>query len=122
MLRTALITALVALAAPALAAANVSMGLDLTGDGQVQTVVYGCGEGTEPLSVKYINAAPNFLAIVPIDGQDLVFVNVISGSGAKYVAGQYEWWNKGSDATLHDVTEGLDAAPVLSCSENVQTP
>ena len=122
MRRTALITALIALASPALAAANVSMGLDLTGDGQVQTVVYGCGEGTEPLSVKYINAAPNFLAIVPIDGQDLVFVNVISGSGAKYVAGQYEWWNKGSDATLHDVTEGLDAAPVLSCSENVQTP
>ena len=122
MLRTALITALVALASPAFAAASVSMGLDLTGDGQVQTVVYGCGEGTEPLSVKYINAAPNFLAIVPIDGQDLVFVNVISGSGAKYVAGQYEWWNKGSDATLHDVTEGLDAAPVLSCSENVQTP
>jgi membrane-bound inhibitor of C-type lysozyme len=122
MLRTALIAALAALAPPALAAANVSVGLDLSGDSQIQTVVYGCGEGTEPLSVKYINAAPNFLAIVPIDGQELVFVNVISGSGAKYVAGQYEGWNKGSDATLHDVTEGLDAAPVLTCSENVQTP
>ena len=122
MLRTALIVALAALASPAFAAANVSLGIDLTGDGQVQTVVYGCGEGTEPLTVKYINAAPNFLALLPIDGVDMVFVNVISGSGAKYVAGQYEWWNKGSDATLHDVTEGLDAAPVLTCSENVQTP
>ena len=30
--------------------------------------------------------------------------------------------NKGSDGTLHNVTEGLDAAPVLTCTENVQTP
>ena len=122
MFRTFIIVASAALASPAFAAVDLSLGIDLTGNAQIQTVVYGCGEGTEPLTVEYVNAAPNFLAIVPIDGQDLVFVNVISASGAKYVAGQYEWWNKGSDATLHDVTEGLDAAPVLTCSENVQTP
>ena len=110
------------LASPALAAVDLNVGINLSGDVQIVTAVYGCGEGVEPLTVKYINAAPNFFAIVPIEGNDVVFVNVISGSGAKYVAGQYEWWNKGTDVTLHDVTEGLDAAPVLTCSENVQTP
>ncbi len=109
-------------ASPAFAAVDLNVGINLSGDVQIVTAIYGCGEGTEPLMVKYINAAPNFFAIVPIEGNDVVFVNVISGSGAKYVAGQYEWWNKGADATLHDVTEGLDAAPVLTCSENVQTP
>jgi membrane-bound inhibitor of C-type lysozyme len=107
---------------PALAAVDLNVGINLTGDVQIVTTVYGCGEGTEPLTVKYINAAPNFFAIVPIEGQDVVFVNVVSASGAKYVSGVYEWWNKGADVSLHNVTEGLDAAPVLSCSENVQTP
>jgi membrane-bound inhibitor of C-type lysozyme len=109
-------------ASPALAAVDLNVGINLSGDVQIVTSIYGCGEGTEPLTVKYINAAPNFFAIVPIEGEDVVFVNVISGSGAKYVSGVWEWWNKGSDASLHNVTEGLDAAPVLSCSENIQTP
>ena len=109
-------------ASSALAAVDLNVGINLTGDVQIVTTVYGCGEGSEPLTVKYINAAPNFFAIIPIEGEDIVFVNVISASGAKYVAGEYEWWNKGADATLHNVTEGLDAAPVLTCSENVQTP
>jgi membrane-bound inhibitor of C-type lysozyme len=72
--------------------------------------------------VKYINAAPNFFAIVPVEGKDLVFVNVLSGSGAKYEAGKYVWWNKGAEASLQDLTEGLDAAPVWMCSENIETP
>ncbi len=107
---------------PALAAVDLNVGINLTGDVQIVTAVYGCGEGAEPLTVKYINAAPNFLAIIPVEGEDVVFVNVVSASGAKYVSGVWEWWNKGADASLHNVTEGLDAAPVLSCSENVQTP
>lgn len=122
MLRISIAATLLAIASPALAAVDLNVGINLTGDVQIVTSVYGCGDATEPLTVKYINAAPNFFAIMPIDGEDVVFVNVISASGAKYVAGHYEWWSKGADATLHDVTEGLDAAPVLTCSENVQTP
>ena len=109
-------------ASPALAAVDLNVGINLSGDVQIVTAVYGCGEQMEPLPVKYINAQPNFLAIVPIEGEDVVMVNVISASGAKYVSGVWEWWNKGNEGTLHNVTEGLDAAPVLSCSENVQTP
>ncbi|RYE07615.1 MAG: hypothetical protein EOP22_17190 [Hyphomicrobiales bacterium] len=110
-----------ALATPALAVVELNVGINLRGDVQIVTTPYGCG-AEEPLTVRYINAQPNFFAIIPIEGRDVVFVNVISASGAKYVSGQYEWWNKGTDATLHDVTEGLDAAPVLTCAENVQTP
>lgn len=122
MLKPIVLALALAGASPALAAVDLNVGINLSGDVQIVTTVYGCGEGTEPLTVKYINAAPNFFAIIPIEGQDVVFVNVISASGAKYVAAEYEWWSKGADATLHNVTEGLDAAPVLTCSENVQTP
>jgi len=110
-----------ALATPALAEVELNVGINLSGDVQIQTATYGCGTD-EPLTVRYINAVPNFFAIVPIGGRDIVFVNVIAASGAKYVSGQFEWWNKGAEATLHDVTEGLDAAPVLTCSENIETP
>ena len=48
--------------------------------------------------------------------------DALKASGAKYEAGQFVWWNKGSDATLSDVTEGLDAAPVLTCTELIETP
>ncbi len=122
MLKPFALAAAVMAASPAVAAVDLNVGINLSGDVQIQTTIYGCGEGTEPLTVKYINAQPNFFAIVPIEGEDVVMVNVISASGAKYVSGVWEWWNKGADASLHNVTEGLDAAPVLSCSENVQTP
>lgn len=112
---------LVALAAPARADVTFSTGLGVTGDAEIKTVKYDC-EHHDPVTVQYLNAAPNFLALVPVKEGTLAFVNVISGSGAKYVAGKYEWWTKGNDATLHDVTEGLDAAPVLTCSEEVDTP
>jgi membrane-bound inhibitor of C-type lysozyme len=122
MLKPILLVPLLLAASPALAAVDLNVGINLSGDVQIQTVIYGCGDGTDPLTVKYINAQPNFFAIIPIDGHDVVMTNVVTASGAKYVSGVWEWWNKGADASLHNVTEGLDAAPVLSCSENIQTP
>ena len=109
------------MASPALADATLGVGLSVTGNSEIKVATYAC-EGRDPLSVEYLNAAPNFLALVPVGDQTLVFVNVISASGAKYESGSYVWWIKGSDATLHDITEGLDAAPVLTCSEQVDTP
>ena len=122
MLRFALTAAIVtSLVTPALADVSIGVGLSVTGDSEVKVVKYDC-PGHDPLTVQYLNASPNFLALLPIEGQTLIFVNTISASGAKYEAGQYIWWNKGSDATLSDVTEGLDAAPVMSCSEIIDTP
>lgn len=92
--------------------------LNIPGNFQRDTVQYQC-EGLEPFSVDFINAQPNFLAIVPVGPQRMVFVNVMSASGAKYVAGQYEFWTKGSDATLTD----LQADPQsVECTETTQTP
>ena len=87
--------------------------LSLSGNFERNTIQYQC-EGLEPFAVDFINASPNFIALVPIGPQRLVFVNVMSASGAKYVAGQFEFWTKGSEATLTD----LEADPQsVSCSE-----
>jgi membrane-bound inhibitor of C-type lysozyme len=47
-------------------------------------------------SVEYINGAGNSLAIVPIGGKSLIFTTVLSGSGARYAAGKYIWWEAGA--------------------------
>jgi membrane-bound inhibitor of C-type lysozyme len=92
--------------------------LDLMGDFQKTSHQYQC-EGLEPFTVEFINAEPNFLAIVPVGPQKMVFVNVISASGAKYVAGQFEFWTSGTDATLYD----LQATPQsVECTEVLDTP
>lgn len=46
-------------------------------------------------TVEYVNGAGNSLAILPIAGKSLIFANVISGSGARYAAGKYIWWDAG---------------------------
>lgn len=115
------------LTAPALAAVTADIGMTFSGDAEKKAVTYGC-ESHAPLTVTYINAPPNFLAIVPITDDetsqtsDMIFVSVLTGSGARYEAGPYVWWNKGTEAYLYDVTEGADAAPLLSCAENIETP
>ncbi|MGV3491029.1 MAG: MliC family protein [Devosia sp.] len=92
--------------------------LNLAGDFQKTTHTYQC-EGIDPITVQFINAEPNFLAIVPIGPRNMIFVNVLSADGAKYVAGQFEFWTRGSDATFTD----LQATPQsIECVELVDTP
>ncbi len=90
---------------------------------QTDVTPYDCGTET-PLVVTYINANPNFLAILPVadEPQELVFASVISASGARYASGQWVWWSKGSDASLYDTTLGEDAEAVLTCTEIHDTP
>jgi membrane-bound inhibitor of C-type lysozyme len=66
------------------------------------TVKYQCdaqgskmGLPAEVFSVEYLNGAGNSLAIVPVGGHLLIFANVMSGSGARYAALQYIWWDAG---------------------------
>jgi membrane-bound inhibitor of C-type lysozyme len=73
-------------------------------------VPYFC-QGLGPLRVEYINVPPNALAVVPVDGDHLIFTNVLSGSGARYAAGPYIWWIKGDSAQLSDLRLGGDAKP-----------
>jgi membrane-bound inhibitor of C-type lysozyme len=112
---------LAALASPALADAGVTLGLALSGNTEIKTVQYTC-RNHDPVTMQYINAEPNFLAVLPLDGKSLVFVSVLAASGTKYASGQYELFSKGSEINLQDATEGLDAAPVLQCTADDLAP
>jgi Predicted periplasmic protein len=109
-------------AQPAIAVqSTVVLTLGTDGDAEKRVIRYEC-EGLEPFSVEYINAAPNFLALVPVDGETLIFSSVLSASGARYASGHWEWWTSGPEASLHDLTQGPDAEPVATCLEFTETP
>ncbi|HHY50534.1 MAG TPA: hypothetical protein GYA10_12385 [Alphaproteobacteria bacterium] len=93
--------------------------LNFSGDFERRIVRYDCGDGGE-LTADYINAAPNYLAIIELAGKKLVFVTVLSGSGARYAAGEYEWRTRGGEGTLTNLT-APDSQP-LSCIEISETP
>lgn len=64
------------------------------------TVKYQCdaqggkmGLPAGAFSVEYVNGAGNSLAIVPVGKNSLIFANVFSGSGARYAAAEYIWWD-----------------------------
>lgn len=90
-----------ALAPAATAQVALSLPLALGPNDSVSTQTYTCGEA-EPFRVHYINAGANALAILPIEGEDRIFVNVVSASGARYVSGQHVWWTKGDTAMLEN--------------------
>lgn len=108
---------------PTVPSASASLVLTLESQGNVERniVSYLCDD-EQAISVQYINAAPNFLAIVPVEGQSLVFATTISGSGARYVSGPYEWWSHQSEATLRDLMQDEDADPLATCTEASNTP
>ena len=104
---------------------QTSLQLQISSDRDFQTSVlrYDCG-AEEPITVTYINAAPNFLAVVPIaeETQPMVFTAVISGSGVRYAAGKWIWWTKGADAELYDETADDPEKSILTCAEINNTP
>jgi membrane-bound inhibitor of C-type lysozyme len=57
----------------------------------------GLPEGV--FSVEYLNGAGNSLAVVPVGGSSLIFANVVSGSGARYAAGEFIWWDAAGRVT-----------------------
>jgi membrane-bound inhibitor of C-type lysozyme len=73
-----------------------------------KTVEYQCdaqgvalGLPAKPFAVEYINGAGNSLVVVPVHETSLIFANVNSGSGARYAAGPYIWWEAGGAVTLY---------------------
>jgi membrane-bound inhibitor of C-type lysozyme len=65
-------------------------------------------------TVVYLNAGENHLAVLPLHGKKLVFVNVISASGARYAAGRYIWWDAGSRGVTLYAT-GIEGHPKADC-------
>jgi membrane-bound inhibitor of C-type lysozyme len=112
--------------AGAASALEANLQIELSGnvsDFERRTVTYDCGTEA-PLTVTYVNSAPNFLAMVtpPDETEARLFAAVLSASGARYASGQWVWWQSGPEAELYDQTQGEDADPVLSCSEVINTP
>lgn len=101
--------------------AAITLTLDSATDIERKLVSYQCDDGGT-LAVQYINAAPNFIAIVPVDNEAHLFATALSASGARYISGPFEWWTKGDEATLRDLTQGEDAKPLATCSAITNTP
>jgi membrane-bound inhibitor of C-type lysozyme len=93
----------------------IALTLELPGEGDRISTSYTCSDGVER-PVEYVNAGENRLALVTIDGEPRLFVNVISGSGARYVAGTLEWWSKGEEATFTDAF-AEEGTPPVTCQE-----
>lgn len=117
------VTLLVTTAAVSAVESTLQLQLSTDQDFERRIISYDCATET-PLTVTYLNAAPNFLAVVPVEGETepLLFVAVMSGSGARYASGHWVWWTQGPEASLYDATQGEDADPVLTCSEVNNTP
>lgn len=107
---------------PQASTSSIVITLGIAGDADRKISVYQCDGRSDDLRVEYIDAAPNFLALVPVEGGTLVFANVIAGSGARYAAGKWIWWTKRASADLYDVTKGANADPVMRCNEKIDTP
>lgn len=65
-----------------------------------KTVQYQCdakaaamGLPAGVFAVEYINGGGNSLVVVPVHDASTIFANVTSGSGARYAAGPYIWWD-----------------------------
>ncbi len=101
--------------------ANLTLTLESGGDIERNVVAYQCDD-EQTLAVQYINAAPNFLAIVPIEGVNHVFATTVAASGARYISGPYEWWSHQGEATLRDLMQDEDAEPLATCNEVSNTP
>ena len=101
--------------------ASLTLTLESAGDIERNVVSYQCDD-EQVLAVQYINAAPNFLAIVPVEGVNHVFATTIAASGARYISGPYEWWSHQGEATLRDLMQDEDAEPLVSCNQASNTP
>ena len=77
-------------------------------------VHYTC-DGGQKITASYLNARNGQgFAVLRIKGKTMLFVNALSASGARYVAGHYVWWTKGPGATLYDEMAGENAPPMLA--------
>ncbi len=93
--------------------------LSIKGAGQFErkTVKYQCDANAAKMGlpggvfeVEYLNETNNHLAVVPVKGSPKIFVTVPSGSGAKYAADQFVWWEAGGGTTFQSGFPGTEAS------------
>ena len=113
-----LVIAMLASASAAAAQATLSIPLKIGTTDSVLSQTYACGDA-EAFAVQYVNAGANALAILPVDGEERIFVNVVSASGAKYVSGADVWWTKGDTATRENE---MEAGSLQTCTAQDAAP
>jgi membrane-bound inhibitor of C-type lysozyme len=67
-----------------------------------------------PFTVEYINGGGNSLAVLPIANHSLIFAGVVSGSGARYAAQQYIWW-EAAGRSISLTSDSLDGKKQAFC-------
>ncbi|MBV9034182.1 MAG: MliC family protein [Acidobacteriaceae bacterium] len=122
-LKYTLIGAVLSLSALSATAADLT--ISLTGSDPItrHTVKFQCdghagtlGLPTGVFPVEYLNGNGNSLAVLPIKGHSLIFANVMSGSGARYAADQYVWWDAGARGIhLYANPDSLSGKDQTSC-------
>lgn len=103
------------LLAMTVAASATTVTIKLPGKEKPQTtkVAYACPG--RKMAVTYINTSGNQFAVLDLGKTTVVAVSVISGSGARYVGQQYEWWTKGKEATFTDLMQNPQKP--VTCTE-----
>ncbi|VBB13160.1 MliC family protein [Burkholderia stabilis] len=87
---------------------------EIDADARQQTV-YQCANQKQSVRVSYWLAGNGqSFALVPVNGRQLLFVDTVSASGARYQAGRYTWWTKGKEASLRDEIADQSSPPLLA--------
>jgi len=88
-----------ALAAPT-RATDLTLHLNNSGPVKTLTARFTCDQAGASIglpagtfTVQYVTTGDTSLAILPVKGQDLVFAQVISANGGRYVTGRLTWWD-----------------------------
>lgn len=106
------------IAGAASADVTLSIPLRIGAMDSVMSQTYSCSDGNA-LYVQYVNAGSNTLAIMNNNDEYRIFVNVVAGSGAKYVSGANVWWTKGDTATMENT---LNDSGLLDCQAQNTAP
>ncbi len=106
------------IAGAASADVTVSIPIHIGAMDSVMSQTYSCSDG-RAFDVQYVNAGANALAIMDVGDEYRVFVNVVAGSGAKYVSGSDVWWTKGDTATMENT---LNDSGLLDCQAQDTPP
>ncbi|MEZ5756236.1 MAG: MliC family protein [Paracoccaceae bacterium] len=102
----------------------LSLGLAASAAGAettVQNMTYLCDRDVQ-VPVVYVNAPDTALAVLHVDGSQILLYNEPAASGARYAwpsdGSGYVWWTKGAEATLFwkDGAAGTETA-ILSCRQ-----
>ena len=88
-----------------------------------QNTNYTCDRGVE-IPVVYVNDAATSLAVLVVEGRQIMLYSEPSASGVRYGwpsdGSNYVWWSKGSEATLlwRDSATNSETALISACKRN----